>query len=169
MLVALACLLPPLAVVGFVLSRSVMDSRDRLLDSQAITAQVVATAIEGVLEETQGVLERLAALEEIRTPNAATAGTLAQFRNARPSWYGLVLLDAEGGIVATSGLDELSQVPSGLSPAVSSVFTTSQVVVSRRLFAPDGAVIAVAAPVLAGDAAEGKAGGAVVGLLPVDR
>lgn len=169
LVVALACLLPLIGVVLFVLDRSVENSRDQLRDTQEVAAQVVATALEAILEETQGVVDRLATLEEIRTEGEQTDDVLAQFHRARPSLSGLILLKPDGTIAATSGLDEASQIPTGLVDAVWPALMTNQVVVSDRLFVPDGDVIAVAAPVLPGDATEGKPVGAVAALLPVER
>src|SRR5918999_5536955 len=84
-LVALACLLPLLGVVLFVLDRSLEHNRDRLLATEAATAQVVAGVLDATLEDHQGVLERLAALEEIRRPDSAGADErLAEFHRARP-------------------------------------------------------------------------------------
>ena len=167
-LVALACLLPLLAVVLFVLDRSMDHARDQLLDTEVATAQVVAGALASTLDENQAVLEQMAGLEEMRQPGPATGEVLGQFRRARLDLYGFFLVDPEGRLTATSGLDA-SQIPSGLVPPIGPALAGAEVAVSTRLFAPDGDVIAIAVPVWAGDTAEGQPVGAVGALLPVAR
>ncbi len=167
-LVALACLLPLLGVVLFVLDRSVQNGQEQLLDAESATSQVVAGVLDATLEDNQDVLERLSALDEMRRPSGASGELLAQFARARPSLYGLFLTDAAGSIVATSGLDS-SQLPSGLIASVAPALGAGEGAVSTRLFAPDGDVIAISVPVWASDTAKGKPVGAVGALLLVDR
>lgn len=169
-LVALACLLPLLGVVIFVLDRSLEHGRDQLLDTEAAAAQVVAGILAATIEDNQDTLERLAALDEFHTANVDTAlvsELLSQFRRARPSLSGLFFLDQQGRIIATSGLDS-SQLPSGLMSPLGATLT-GEVAVSNRLFTADGDVIAIAVPVWPGDTGEGAPVGAVGALLGVER
>ena len=172
-LVATACLLPLLGVVLFVLDQSLDNGRDQLLDAQQAAAEVVAQYLAATLEDNRRVLDELATTDGVRRLDAAaTEDLLSQFWRARPSLYGLFLVDADGFVIAHAGMDPSQlQVPLSSLPAVERALMVKDLGVSNPLAAPESEedVIAIVVPVLAEDKAEGQPVGAVGALLSVGR
>lgn len=170
LLVALACLLPLLAVTAYVLFQSIAHGRDQLLDAQGATAEVVAQVLAGTLSDNERVLEAVASAEDVQGMSPDAAVTLDQFRRARPNLYGLFLYDAGGRLVAGSGMDPeaLRDTPS-FTGALDKALTLGEPGVSNRLVSGDSSLIAIAAPVRVEADEDGVPSGAVVSLLSVDR
>lgn len=185
---ALACLLPLLGVVLYVLNQSLQHSRDQLVDAEIAVGDVVARGLTGTLEDNQDVLEALAATDEVRSLDPAQSNQiLAQYLRARPSLYGLFVVDAAGASVAIAGVGP-DPVRSDLQPALERTIRLGEPGVSGRLTVPEGEaseVIAITVPVRARDedagvpatgadgqpvvGGNGQAVGAVGALLSVER
>ncbi len=184
---ALACLLPLLGVVLYVLEQSLEHSRDQLVDAEVVVGDVVARGLTGTLEDNQDVLEALAATDEIRSldPGQSTQ-ILTQYLLARPSLYGLFVVDATGAGVATAGVGP-EAVRADIQSALERTIGLGEPGVSGRLTVPEGEasdVIAITVPVQArGEdvgvqatgsdgqpvGGNGQAVGAVGALLSVER
>src|SRR5918998_616768 len=96
LLIAGACLLPLLGVTIYVLSQSLEHSRAQLLDAEVATAEVVAQVLGTMLEDNGMVLRELANSEPLRELHPTRSSeVLDQFKRARPTVYGLFVLDTE--------------------------------------------------------------------------
>jgi signal transduction histidine kinase len=166
-----ACLLPLLVVTIVILSETADAGREQVLDAQAATAEVVASVLTATITDYQKVLQELASIDRVRKMDSSTArDTLDQFSRAHPSLYGLFLLDQQGSVVASIGLDP--QQFSGRSPFIDAVdrsLKLGEPGVSTTLSTPDAKVVALTMPVRAKDQAESEPVGVVGSLLSVDR
>ena len=170
-LFAAACMLPLLIVVAMILAETLDAGRDQVLDAQAATAEVVASVLESIVADNHKVLNELASFDRVRRMETeAAADTLEQFSRAHPNLYGLFLLDQQGNLVASTGLDpEQFRVQPSFIAAVDRSLNIGEPGVSTALSAPDAQVIALTAPVRAKDQAEGEPIGLVGSLLSVER
>ena len=168
---AAASLLPLLVVIAVILSETADAGREQVLDAQTAIAEVVASVLATTLSDNQKVLQELASIDRVRRmePSVAT-DDIDQFSRAHPNLYGLFLLDANGNLVANTGLDPGQfQLHSSFSEAVDRSLKLGEPGVSTALTAPDARVIALTMPVRAKDQAEGEPIGAVGSLLSVER
>src|SRR5215216_5475694 len=69
-LLAAACMLPLLLVVGVILAETLDAGRDQVLDAQAATAEVVASVLGSILDENRTVLQELGSIDRIRRMEA---------------------------------------------------------------------------------------------------
>ena len=123
------------------------------------------------LSDNQKVLQELASIDRVRRmdPGSAT-DALDQFSRAHPNLYGLFLLDPQGNLVASTGLDPTQfQLHSAFIDAVDRSLKLGEPGVSNALTAPDARVIALTMPVRAKDQAEGEPIGVIGSLLSVER
>ena len=105
-LFAAACLLPLLVVIAVIIAETADAGRDQVLDAQAATAEVVASVLGTTLSDNQKVLQELASIDRVRRMDPGSAKeALDQFSRAHPNLYGLFLLDPQGNLVASTGLD----------------------------------------------------------------
>jgi signal transduction histidine kinase len=166
-----ACVLPLLVVTVIILSETADAGREQVLDAQAATAEVVASVLTATITDYQKVLQELASIDRVRKMDASMArDTLDQFSRAHPSLYGLFLLDQQGGVVASIGLDP--QQFSGRSPFIDAVdrsLKLGEPGISTTLSTPDAKVVALTMPVRAKDQAESEPVGVVGSLMSVDR
>ena len=170
-LFAAACLLPLLVVIAVIIAETADAGRDQVLDAQAATAEVVASVLGTTLSDNQKVLQELASIDRVRRmdPGSATE-TLDQFSRAHPNLYGLFLLDPQGNLVASTGLDPTQfQSHSAFIDAVDRSLKLGEPGVSNALTAPDARVIALTMPVRTKDQAEGEPIGVIGSLLSVER
>ena len=166
----MACLLPLLVIIAFILVEAAGAGREQVLDAQAATAEVVASVLDTTLTDNQKVLQELASIDRLRRMDAAPSKeVLDQFSRAHPNLYGLFLLDQQGKLVVSTGLDpEQFRVQPSFVDAVDRSLNLGEPGVSTALNAPDAQVIALTMPVRAKDQAEGEPIG-VVGSLLVGR
>lgn len=166
-----ACLLPLLLVTLVILSATSDAGREQVLDAQAATAEVVASVLAATITDNQKVLQELASFDSVRqmAPGTAREG-LDQFGRAHPNLYGLFLLDHNGALVASTGLDpEQFRVQTPFLDAIERSLTLGEPGVSNALSTPDARVIALTMPVRANDQAEGAPIGVIGSLLSVER
>ena len=170
LMVALACLVPLLIVVLYVLYESVGNGRDQLLDAQGATAEVVSKVLASTLDDNEAVLTELASIDKVRRIDASSADALDQFKRARPSLYGLFLVQPNGELVATSGIDpaQFAAIPS-FKDSMDRALKLGETGISGRLVAPDAEMIAITVPVRAKDGDTGTPIGALGGLLSIER
>jgi signal transduction histidine kinase len=164
-------MLPLLGVIGIFLIETVDAGREQVLDAQASMAEVVASVLATTLSDNQKVLNELAAIDKVRRmePSAAK-DALDQFSRAHPNIYGLFLLDQNGNLVTSTGLDpQQVWTQESFVAAVDRSLNLGEPGVSNALNAPDARVIALTAPVRAKDQAEGEPIGVVGSLLSIDR
>jgi signal transduction histidine kinase len=168
---AVACLLPLLVIIAFILMEAAGAGREQVLDAQAATAEVVASVLDTTLTDNQKVLQELASIDRLRRMDAAPSKeVLDQFSRAHPNLYGLFLLDQQGKLVVSTGLDpEQFRVQPSFVDAVDRSLNLGEPGVSTALNAPDAQVIALTMPVRAKDQAEGEPIGVVGSLLSVER
>ena len=171
-LVALACLLPLLGVVLFLLRQNVFHEHDQLLDAQVATAEVVAQVVGTMVEDYDAVLHELAGERALQRLDAEpTEALLTQFRRARPnSLYALFLVADDRTLVATAGL-EAGPLPEGVTPALDDALGPTAFGMSTRLDLSGGdEAIAIAVPVMGeSKEADGEPVAAVGALLSVER
>ena len=170
LMVALACLVPLLVVVLYVLYESVGNGRDQLLDAQGATAEVVSKVLASTLDDNEAVLTELASIDKVRRVDATSADALDQFKRARPSLYGLYLIRPDGVMIASSGIDpaQFGTIPS-FTDSVDRALKLGETGISGRLVAPDAEMIAITVPVRAKDGDTGTPIGALGGLLSIER
>lgn len=170
-LFASACLAPLLLVTLIILSATSDAGREQVLDAQAATAEVVASVLAATITDNQKVLQELASFDRVRELQPATAKEgLDQFGRAHPNLYGLFLLDAEGNLVASTGLDpEQFRVQTPFLDAIDRSLTLGEPGVSNALNTADARVIALTMPVRAQDQAEGAPIGVIGSFLSVER
>lgn len=164
-------MLPLLAVTAVILSETADAGREQVLDAQAATAEVVASVLATTLTDNQKVLQELASIDRVRKMEGVAAlDTLEQFSRAHPNLYGLFLLNQQGRLVTSTGLDpEQFQVRVPFSDAVDRSLKLGEPGISNALTTPDARVIALTMPVRARDQAEGEPIGVIGALLSVDR
>ncbi len=77
-----------------------------MLDAQAATSEVVASVLAATLADNQKVLQELASIDRVRRmePDGATEASTSSAARI-PNLYGLFLLDPQGNLVASTGLD----------------------------------------------------------------
>ncbi len=164
---ALACLLPLLGVVLYVLYQSLAHSEQQLQDTQLAVADVVAKGLQATIEENTAVLDRLAMDPVVLNMNVEGGAQklFTQFEQARPSLYGLFLVDVFGAIRAQTGVDP-APLRLDFQPALDRALL-GETGVSKRLSEPaDGGSIAILVPVQ--DADEGQPIGAIGALLSLE-
>jgi signal transduction histidine kinase len=168
---SVACMLPLIGVVALLLFEAADAGREQVLDAQAATAEVVATMLATTLGDNQKVLQELASIDIVRRMEPARAiEALDQFSRAHPNLYGLFLLDQQGAVVASTGLDPGQfRVQPSFGNTVDRSLNLGEPGVSTALNAPDARVIALTVPVRAKDQAEGEPIGVVGSLLSVER
>ncbi|MCD6033252.1 MAG: histidine kinase [Thermomicrobiales bacterium] len=170
-LFAAACLLPLLVVIAVIIAEAADAGRDQVLDAQAATAEVVASVLGTTLSDNQKVLQELASIDRVRRMDSGSAkDALDQFSRAHPNLYGLFLLDPQGNLITSTGLDPTQfQAHFAFRDAVDRSLKLGEPGVSNALTAPDARVIALTMPVRAKDQAEGEPIGAIGSLLSVER
>jgi signal transduction histidine kinase len=170
-LFAAACLLPLLVVIAVIIAEAADAGRDQVLDAQAATAEVVASVLGTTLSDNQKVLQELASIDRVRRMDPGSAKeSLDQFSRAHPNLYGLFLLDVQGNLVASTGLDPTQfQTHSAFIDAVDRSLKLGEPGVSNALTAPDARAIALTMPVRTKDQAEGEPIGVIGSLLSVER
>jgi signal transduction histidine kinase len=171
MLFSVAGLLPILAVTVAILAETAGAGREQVLDAQAATAEVAASVLATALTDNQKVLQELASIDKVRRMDASSSrDVLDQFSRAHPNLYGLFLLNKDGGIVVSTGLDPAQfRGNRQFTDAVDRSLKLGEPGVSNALTAPDARVIALTMPVRAKDQAEGEPIGVVGSLLSVER
>ncbi|MGH2613869.1 MAG: cache domain-containing protein, partial [Thermomicrobiales bacterium] len=170
-LFAAACLLPLLIVIAVILSEMANAGREQVLDAQAATAEVVASVLATTISDNQKVLQELSSIDRVRAMEPAKAAdAIDQFSRAHPNLYGIFLLDPQGNLVASTGLDPAQfQLHSAFAEAVDRSQKLGEPGVSTVLTAPDAKVVALTVPVRAKDQAEGEPIGVIGSLLSVER
>ena len=160
-----------LVVIAVIIVEAADAGRDQVLDAQAATAEVVASVLGTTLSDNQKVLQELASIDRVRRMDPGSAKeSLDQFSRAHPNLYGLFLLDPQGNLVASTGLDPTQfQSHSAFIDAVDRSLKLGEPGVSNALTAPDARVIALTMPVRAKDQAEGEPIGVIGSLLSVER
>lgn len=166
-----ACLLPLLLVTIVILSATSDAGREQVLDAQASTAEVVASVLAATITDNQKVLQELASFDRVRQMQPVSAReSLDQFGRAHPNLYGIFLLDQNGELVASTGLDpEQFRVQTPFLDAIERSLKLGEPGVSNALTTPDARVIALTMPVRANDQAEGAPIGVIGSLLSVER
>lgn len=171
---ALVCLLPLIAVVGFVLYQAVDQSRDQVVAADLAISNVTAAGISETLSEQEAVLNELSRLDPIRLLSAEGAGIeLGRFRQARPNSSGFFLIDANQNIIASIGVDPGPIIPQFVEN-LATTLATGEVTVSGRILVTDGdvAVVTMLHPVWAEPdrtGTESKPVGVVGSLISIDR
>lgn len=169
-LVTAACLLPLFGAVVYVLYQSAELSRDRLVEAQGTTAEVVARVLSATVEANRAMLAELASEPSVRSlePQGAESA-LNAYRRANPNdLAGLFLVGQDGAVIATSGLAR--PLPSGIGDVQKGALGPTGIGVSNRLIAEGGAeVVAIAIPVVSQDQAEGQPSGVVGAVLSVEQ
>lgn len=103
-LFATACLLPLVGVVLFFLDRGIQRNTDQLVNSEHTIANLSSQVMSGYLNGLVDTLDKLAVRPEIVSLNPDdSASTLALTRDVRTDVSGLLLVDANGQLVSTSG------------------------------------------------------------------
>ncbi|HWV34772.1 MAG TPA: ATP-binding protein [Thermomicrobiales bacterium] len=103
-LFATACLLPLVGVVLFFLDRGIQRNTDQLVNSEHTIANLSSQVMSGYLNGVVDTLDKLAVRPEIVSLNPEdSASTLALTRDVRTDVSGLLLVDASGQLVSTSG------------------------------------------------------------------
>jgi signal transduction histidine kinase len=171
LLVALACLLPLLAVTAYVLFSSITHGRDQVIDAQTATAEVVAQVLAGTLAENERVLQEVTTTDRVQKMEAVgVSETLDQFRRARPNLYGMFVADSEGDLLASSGLDP---APIWNFPSFHDAVDRSRMLgepgVSSRLTTGDATMIALTLPMRPKDNPEDGPAAVVGSMLSVER
>jgi signal transduction histidine kinase len=168
---AAACLLPVLLVFGLFLAETADSGRELVLDAQSATAEVVASVLAATLADNHKMLQELASIDRLRrmVPGPAREA-LDQFSRPLTNVYGLFLVDANGNLVASTGIDPTQfQHHTAFNEAIERSIMLGEPGVSTALTAPDARVIALTDPVRPRDQAEGEPIGAVGALLSVER
>lgn len=171
MLFSGACMLPLLVVTAIIIAETADAGREQVLDAQATTAEVAASVIGAMITDNQKVLQELASIDRVRKLEAEPSlEALDQFSRAHPNVYGLFLLNADGALVTSTGLDpEQFRNRKPFADAVDRSLKLGEPGISNALTTPDARVFALTMPVRAKDQAEGEPIGVVGSLLSVDR
>ncbi len=103
-LFATACLIPLVAVVLFFLDRGIQRNTDQIISGENTIATLSSQVMGGYLNGVVDTLDKLAARPEIVSLHPEdSASTLAITRDIRTDVSGLLLVDAKGTLVSTSG------------------------------------------------------------------
>lgn len=174
-LTALACLLPLLGLVAWVLDASLHNSRSQIYDTQATVSEIVASGVSETLTEYETVLDGAAKTEPISTMDpAGSQELLAQLNAYRPSLIGVFLLDPGGKVIsAAGGVDPVQLMPL-VEPAAGVALTSGETAVTGKILIPDGDVSVVAmvvpvVPVVTDNEEQGTPVGALGAFISVDR
>lgn len=169
-------MLPLLGVLLYVMQQSLDNSRERTIQNEVTIGNVIAKGVAQTLDDNVAVLTDIASIDYVRalkTDESTTA--LAQYKRARPSLYGMILVDPEHKVIASAGGVEADAIVPLLDSELNAVFTVGETVVSGRLDLhltdKDAGAVGLVVPVLADPVAEktSKPVGAVIGLLNVSR
>ena len=173
MLAAVACLLPLLGVVAYVLYQSLEHSRDQLIDVEVAVGDVVARGLEGALQETTDVLSNLAADDRIQRLEVTEAqDPLASAAQNRTNMRTLFLVDANGAIVTSSGSIDPTPLVLSMDAAIQrSMLGETGVSPSITVTITDGEerVVAITQPVWSGEGDQGQPIAVLGALLSVRR
>ena len=146
-LFATACLIPLVLVVLFFLDRGIQRNTDQLINSENTIANLSSQVMGGYLNGVVDTLDKLAVRPEIVSLNPDdSAGTLALTRDIRTDVSGLLLVDANGKLVSTSGPSAmlLQSIPAQLMQTIES----SQTGVSQPIRdSEDRTVLIITVPV----------------------
>ena len=158
---ALACLLPLLGVVFYVVLRTLEYSRDQLSQTEVAVADLVAQTVVQTLQDYEGILVDAARAEAVqRLDSVGSEEVLDSFVPGRPNLKELFLFDPEGALIASTGGLE----PGVLRPRFQTALDRAiagDVGVSGRVGLPEGDVIALVAPVWQGNKDEGQPVGGI--------
>jgi len=119
------------AVLSVLILRLVDDSRDRILQSRLLIAQMAARQVNSVLEHDFVALERVADSIPNETPSTNSAAMSDQLvgilGNTGDTWLGLYLLDARGNQIAAAPAARM-QAPVDLAadPSIGQIAATGQ-------------------------------------------
>lgn len=146
-LFATACLVPLVLVVLFFLDRGIQRNTDQIVNSENTIANLSSQVMGGYLNGVVDTLNKLAVRPEIVSLNPDdSAGTLALTRDIRTDVSGLLLVDANGKLVSTSGPSAmlLESIPAQLKQTIES----SQTGVSQPIRdSEDRTVLIITVPV----------------------
>lgn len=146
-LFATACLIPLVFVVLFFLDRGIQRNTDQLISSENTIANLSSQVMGGYLNGVVDTLDKLAVRPEIVSLNPDnSAGTLALTRDIRTDVSSLLLVDANGRLVSTSGPSAmlLQSIPAQLMQTIES----SQTGVSQPIRdSEDRTVLIITVPV----------------------
>lgn len=146
-LFATACLVPLVLVVLFFLDRGIQRNTDQIVNSENTIANLSSQVMGGYLNGVVDTLNKLAVRPEIVSLNPDdSAGTLALTRDIRTDVSGLLLVDANGKLVSTSGPSAmlLQSIPAQLKQTIES----SQTGVSQPIRdSEDRTVLIITVPV----------------------
>jgi signal transduction histidine kinase len=154
-LAALACLLPLVGVVFFILVQSLEHNRNQLVDAERTLAVSVSQQLVQTLEENQDVLEGLAAMDSVRSYAAGTSdeaeelqvdGTFSITNQARPHVRGIFLVNAQGEYLIRPALDP-ETVGDQFADTLDRTLKAGEVGVSGRLSIGDYEVIVITVPI----------------------
>lgn len=146
-LFATACLVPLVLVVLFFLDRGIQRNTDQIVNSESTIANLSSQVMGGYLNGVVDTLSKLAVRPEIVSLNPDdSAGTLGLTRDIRTDVSGLLLVDANGTLVSTSGPSSmlLQSIPAQLKQTIES----SQTGVSQPIRdSEDRTVLIITVPV----------------------
>ncbi len=120
-LFATACLIPLVAVVIFFLDRGIQRNTDQIISNENTIANLSSQVMGGYLNGVVDTLDKLAVRPEIVSLNPEdSAGTLALTRDIRTDVGGLLLVNASGDLISTSGPSAmlLQSIPSQLKQTI---------------------------------------------------
>jgi len=120
-LFATACLIPLIGVVLFFLDRSIQRNTDQIINSENTIAALTSQNMTGYMNGVVDTLDKIASRPEILSLNRdESPTTLALARDVRADVAGLLLVDATGTLVSTSGPSAslLSSIPSQLQQTI---------------------------------------------------
>lgn len=175
-LTATLCLLPLLVVLFYVMQQSLAESREKTIENEVAIGNVIAKGVAQTLQDNVSVLTDIATNEDVRSLNADTSGqTLAQYKRARASLYGIILVAPDLSVIASAGGLEAAAVIPLITNEINAVFTIGENAVSGRLEMKlsdtDTGAIGVVVPVLADSTATQTSApvAVVIGLLNIGR
>ncbi|MGC4191012.1 MAG: histidine kinase [Thermomicrobiales bacterium] len=105
-LFATACLIPLVLVVVFFLDRGIQRNTEQIVNSETTISTLTGQVVSGYLNGVVTTIEKLAGQSEIvafADPNTDTTRVLGLTRDARMDLAGLLIFDANGELVSTSG------------------------------------------------------------------
>ncbi|MGH2550556.1 MAG: ATP-binding protein, partial [Thermomicrobiales bacterium] len=175
-LTATLCLLPLIVVLFYVMQQSLSESREKTIENEVAIGNVIAKGVAQTLQDNVNVLTDIATNDDVRSLKADTSGqTLAQYKRARPSLYGIILISPDHTVIASAGGIDAGTVIPLVTNEINSIFTVGENAVSGRLDMKftdtDTGAIALVVPVLPDSttAQTSEPIGAVIGLLNVTR
>lgn len=133
LLVALACLIPLAAVVGYYVDRSSNQNTEQILAHESTIASSVSRSTSTVLSTNTDALEGIAQRESvIRLDPEESDDVLGQARRIRPELSGIFLIDSEQSIVGSSGTDPAPLLPE-ITEQLDQTVTSGEVTISQRV------------------------------------